>query len=83
MKVRNGFVSNSSSSSFIVTERKIETLREMKKAIERFLDDYDSDNPDNFWLTVEEDGTRKVELSTEADDRGERLLYEIFDSILY
>lgn len=83
MKIRNGFVSNSSSSSFLITESKLDSLRTLKEAIETFLEDYDNGEHGLFWFTHEDDGSVKVELTTETDDKRERLLYEILDSVIY
>jgi len=82
MKIRNGFVSNSSSSSFLITERKLDDLRTIKDAIERFFEDYDNGNSDYFWFIKYGDGRREVELSTETEDKGERFLYDIFNSVI-
>ena len=82
MKIRNGFVSNSSSSSFLITEKKLDDLRVIKDAIERFFEDYDNGNSDYFWFIEHNDGRREVELSTETEDRGERFLYDIFNSVI-
>lgn len=49
MKIRNGFVSNSSSSSFIVAGKRLNTLKEIKEAINKggcvnvVTDDFGSD----------------------------------------
>jgi len=82
MKFRNGFVSNSSSSSFLITEEKLKDLEDIKDAIERFFKDYNSGNSENFWFIEQSDGRKEVGLSTETDDRGERLLFEIFLSVI-
>ena len=81
MKIRNGFVSNSSSSSFVITEEKLEDLKSLKDAIECFFEDYEEGSSEYFWFTEHSDGTKEVELTTETDNRGERLLYEVFSTL--
>ena len=82
MKVRKGFVSNSSSSSFLITEGKLEALKDIKDAIERFFEDYEEGSSEYFWFTEHSDGTKEVELTTETDNEGERLLYDVFSMLL-
>ena len=82
MKFRQGFVSNSSSSSFLITEGKLEALKDIKDAIERFFEDYEKRSSEYYWFTENSDGTKEVELTTETDDRGERLLFDIFAMII-
>lgn len=81
MKIRKGFVSNSSSSSFVITEEKLEDLKSLKDAIECFFEDYENNSSEYFWFTEHSDGTKEVELTTETDNRGERLLYEVFSML--
>ncbi len=73
MKIRKGFVSNSSSSSFVINEEKIEKLTKLKDIISQFLDDYENDG-NYFWYN---DDRTEVTLSTE-DTEEERLLFEVF-----
>ena len=68
MKIRNGFVSNSSSSSFTLTKEKLEALKELRDKINQFLEECSDET--------------EVVLSTE-DSRSERFLYQVFDSIIY
>lgn len=42
MKTRNGFISNSGSSSFIINREKIEKLTKLRDTISQFLDDYEN-----------------------------------------
>ena len=73
MKIRNGFVSNSSSSSFIIDEEKIEKLTKLRDIISQFLDDYENGG-NYFWYN---DDRTEVSLSTE-DTVEERLLFDVF-----
>lgn len=73
MKIRKGFVSNSSSSSFVIDEEKIEKLTKLRDIISQFLDDYENDG-NYFWYN---DDRTEVTLSTE-DTEEERLLFEVF-----
>ena len=82
MKNRAGFVSNSSSSSFLITEGKLEALKDIKDAIERFFEDYEKRSSEYYWFTEHSDGTKEVELTTETDNNGERLLFDIFSMLL-
>ena len=81
MKIRKGFVSNSSSSSFVITEEKLEDLKSLKDAIECFFEDYEEGSSEYFWFTEHSDGTKEVELTTETDNKGERLLFEVFSML--
>lgn len=76
MKVRNGFVSNSSSSSFIIDEDTIEKLTKLRDIISQFLDDYENGG-NYFWYN---DGRTEVSLSTE-DTVEERLLFDVFSNL--
>ena len=82
MKDRAGFVSNSSSSSFLITEGKLEALKDLKDAIECFFEDYEKRSSEYFWFTEHSDGSKEVELSTETDNQGERLLFDVFSMII-
>jgi len=73
MKIRKGFVSNSSSSSFIINEEKIEKLTKLRDIISQFIDDYENDG-NYFWYN---DDRTEVSLSTESTEE-ERLLFEVF-----
>ena len=76
MKVRNGFVSNSSSSSFIIDEDTIEKLTKLRDIISQFLDDYENGG-NYFWYN---DDRTEVSLSTE-DTVEERLLFDVFSNL--
>ena len=76
MKIRNGFVSNSSSSSFIIDEERIEDLKKVRDIISLFLDDYENGG-NYFWYN---DDRTEITLSTE-DTKEERLLFEVFSNI--
>jgi len=76
MKIRNGFVSNSSSSSFIINEEKLEKLTKLRDIISQFLEDYDN-NGNHFWYN---DDRTEVTLSTE-DTEEERLLFDAFSNL--
>ena len=73
MKTRKGFVSNSSSSSFIIDEERIEDLKKVRDIISKFLDDYENGG-NYFWYN---DDRTEVSLSTESTEE-ERLLFEVF-----
>lgn len=76
MKIRKGFVSNSSSSSFIINGERLEKLTKLRDIISQFLDDYEN-NDNYFWYN---DDRTEVTLSTE-DTEEERLLFNVFSNL--
>lgn len=81
MKFRKGFISNSSSSSFIVTEEKIDDLKILKEEIEKFLDAYENRDSQEYEFIPDDRGWLETTISTE-NDRGERLLYDVFSMVI-
>ena len=81
MKFRKGFVSNSSSSSFLVTEEKIKALKALKDEIDKFLEAYENRDSWEYEFIENSKGQLETTISTEST-KEERLLYSVFSSVI-